>query len=601
MFLFARLIFFIILWEKWCLVMDKCMLEIARHLMENTAAPAILDAYRLALDSMHSIVLLVSIDQKMVYMNQWARKLTGLGLLDYLDKDCLCRLNHQMGRRHEACALHRLEHGESFTYFTWNNDDYECEAAYICDKRGRHIGIVEVIAPAGKDIRRLDLERELLNKIRYDELTHLYNRSYFYERTRWLLDYHPDTSYALVYWNVKRFKIINDVFSNHTGNRVLVNISEKIRRLVRHEGTAGRLSDDKFVFCIPKSHLSFQWFNDNANITLISDTIAYTFKSTFGIYEIEDRTLGIDIMCDRVKLAQLSVTAFDLVNGKPYAVYDQDLRKHMLEEQELISQMALALQEGQFQTYFQPVYDIITGHIISAEALVRWQHPQKGMIPPNKFITLFERNGLISQLDRYVWNEVATVLEEQLAAGEPCVPISINVSRVDFYTTSLLDDLEQIIKAHHIPTDMMRVEVTETAYTDDPERIRQIVQQLKDRGFCVLLDDFGSGYSSFNTLKDIPVDILKLDMKFLSNIDTSQRTALIMSSIIDLASRLGMEIIAEGVETEEQASFLHQIGGKHVQGYLYARPQPLKEFKRLLQAPPHRILTPAGTPGLESI
>ncbi len=219
---------------------------------------------------------------------------------------------------------------------------------------------------------------------------------------------------------------------------------------------------------------------------------AYTFKSTFGIYEITDRALSVAIMCDRVRLAQQTVDETHLVNGRPYAYYDNELREKLLEDQELISQMALALQEGQFKTYFQPVYDTPSGQVIGAEALVRWDHPERGLIPPMKFIPLFEQNGLITQLDRYVWNQSAAFLERRLEAGGRVVPVSVNVSRVDFYMTTLIEVFEDIVASHHIPKDLFRIEITETAYMDDPQRILEIINQLRSRGFTILLDDFAA-------------------------------------------------------------------------------------------------------------
>ncbi len=437
----------------------------------------------------------------------------------------------------------------------------------------------------GQMVSRAELERQLFVLTNIDPLTQLDKQEYFAQRTRTMLETNLETSFVLVYWNVKRFKVINDVFSSDTGNRVLVNISAKLKKLIAKQGTAGRLGDDKFVFCVTQKQLHKKWLLENANITLISDTAAYTFKSTFGIYEITDREVPVSLMCDRAKLAQQSVAEFNLVQGKPYAYYDGNLRQKMLEDQYLLSEMNLALAEGQFKTYLQPVYDIGSGKIVSAEALVRWKHPVHGLIPPAKFINIFEKNGLISQLDSYVWNQVAEEMEKRLQTGQPCVPVSINVSRVDFFTTTLLEELDEIIKRHHLPENMLRVEVTESAYTDDPDRILTIVRELRLKGFSVLLDDFGSGYSSFNTLKDIPIDILKIDMKFLEGFESSDRAGCILETIVAMAKRLHMEVIAEGVETETQARFLYGIGCRHVQGFFYARPVPAAEFNDLLSSP----------------
>ena len=562
--------------------MDKVILEMAQTLCENKEDNKTVETYRKALDIIHAFVIIVSMDKKLIFMNSRICKITGISAADY--KDASCETLRIAERRGDECAFNRLANGESLTYFTRNNEEYECEASYIYNNLGEKIGFIEYILPRNKDVSKADREIELVTKSRYDDLTRLFRRDFFYDRTRWLLDHNPGVSYLMVYWNVKRFRVINDVFSTKTGNMVLINIGEKIKKLIDREGTAARLSDDKFVFCLPKNKLTEEWLRDNATITLISDTAAFTFKSTFGIYEIQDRTVSLDIMCDRAKMAQSSVAEFHLANNKPYARYDKILRKHMMEEQYLLSQMSYALQEEQFKIYFQPVYDIKTKKIVSSEALVRWLHPEKGLIHPDKFIGIFEKNGLITQLDRYIWDKVGAILEKRLKSKKPCVPVSVNVSRVDFFTTTLLDDLAAIIAKHNLPKNMLRVEVTESAYVDDPGRILTIVRELRVRGFTVLLDDFGSGYSSLNTLKDMPLDVLKIDMKFLCDFASSQRAGLILESIITMARRLNMEVIAEGVENDEQADFLLKVGCSKVQGFLYAKPMPEEEFMSKLDA-----------------
>ena len=431
-------------------------------------------------------------------------------------------------------------------------------------------------------VSREELERQLFILTNIDPLTQLDKPDYFAERTRIMLDTHPEQNFILVYWNVKRFKVINDVFSSDTGNRVLVNISAKLKKLIAKQGTAGRLGDDKFVFCVPQKQLHKKWLLESANITLISDTAAYTFKSTFGIYEITDRKVPITLMCDRAKLAQQSVAEFNLVQGKPYAYYDRNLRQQMLEDQYLLSQMNFALAEGQFQTYLQPVYDIGSGKIVSAEALVRWRHPVHGLIPPVKFISLFEKNGLISQLDKYVWNQVAEEMEKRLQTGQTCVPVSINVSRVDFFTTTLLEELDEIIKNHHLPDNLLRVEVTESAYTDDPDRILTIVRELRLKGISVLLDDFGSGYSSLNVLKELSVDVVKLDREFMKFEDKTQKGELVVQSVIKLAKKLSLVTVAEGVEIEPQLDFLRICGCDIIQGYYFSKPVDRDSYKNML-------------------
>jgi len=562
--------------------MEQNLLKLARNLIEKSSNPEILDAYRLALDSIQYFVAIVGGDKRPLYVNQNIRKRFNFSPTDYQSEE---KWHQKLGFRN-GMIFEELAKGNNYIFYSCQNEDYACEASYILSEKGQKIGVLELLTPIGEEMAKLGLEQERLNNRCYDPLTKLFTREYFYERTRQLLDQHPEQKYVLIHWNVQRFKVINDVFGTKTGDRVLVNISEQIMGLVGNEGTFSRMGDDNFVFCLPEKNLTEEWLYKNATITLINDVVAYTFKSTFGIYIIENNTLPVNTMCNRVKMAQESVDLISIVKGRPFAYYDAQMRNRILEEQELSSQVQLALHEKQFEAYFQPIYSITTGKIVSAEALVRWNHPDKGLLTPNVFIPLLERSGLVYQLDCYVWEEVSKFLARQLKEGLPCVPISVNISRVDFYSTTLLEDLQGIVDGNQLPKQYFRVEVTESAYSDDPDKLAMIVNELREMGFEVLLDDFGSGYSSLNTLKDMPVDILKVDMRFLENFDESKRAGNIMASVIRMARWLNMRVVAEGVETVEQIHFLNGVGCDTIQGYFFSKPVPQDAFQKLLAAGP---------------
>lgn len=458
--------------------------------------------------------------------------------------------------------------------------EYVCDAEYLYDEQGERVGIVEVISLLFEVNRDMVEKANLIQyKAKHDYLTKIYNREYFYEKTAELLHDNPAQDYVLVLWNIKRFKVVNEVFGTETGDRVLKNIAAKLTNTFGEDCTYGRLELDNFAFCCPKAKLSLEWLRQNSTLTLISDTEAYSFRAYFGLYEAVDRDLTVRAMFDRAKMALQTVKASD---GNSYAIYDKSLRDGMLEEQELVSQMELALFEKQFAVYYQPIYSISTGKIVAAEALARWIHPTKGVIPPWKFIPLFERNGLITQLDRYIWNETCKMIRQQLEQGEIVVPVSVNVSRVDFYNQHLYEDIVEIVERNEIDRKYLRIEVTESAYADNPQQLINIVGNLRQAGFVVLMDDFGSGYSSLNTLKEIPVDILKIDLKFLEHFETLERVGKIVASIIRMAKWLELEVVAEGVETKEQMEFLKSLGCDKGQGFYYARPQPLAKFKKLL-------------------
>ena len=250
----------------------------------------------------------------------------------------------------------------------------------------------------------------------------------------------------------------------------------------------------------------------------------------------------------------------------------------------LVRDMEGALDNNNFCIFLQPIYDSATNKIKSAEALIRWNHPQRGMISPGVFIPVFEKNGFVTRLDRFAWESACRFLSRQRDNGLDVVPVSVNVSRVNMYDHNFVDYMTSLLGKYDLEPWMLRIEMTETAYVDNPTQMVKILRRLKNAGLTVLMDDFGSGYSSLNMLKNITADVLKLDMKFVQDIETSQRAATIMKSVVNMAHDLGMEVIAEGVETEPQVSFLRDIGCRLIQGYYYARPMAADEFMDKLMA-----------------
>ena len=294
---------------------------------------------------------------------------------------------------------------------------------------------------------------------------------------------------------------------------------------------------------------------------------------------IDDPELPVDSIIDRAALASKTIKGrYD----QHEAWYDAKLRDQLLREQEIVGSMETALAQGQFNIYLQAQFDNATGEIVGAEALVRWMHPEKGMISPGDFIPIFERNGFISKMDEYIWNLTAKTLHERLERGLKAVPVSVNVSRMDVYDPTLSDRIAGIIKRYDIPRELFRLEITESAFVDDPRQLIETVNKLHALGFIIEMDDFGSGYSSLNTLKEVPIDVIKMDMRFISNEGDMERGGVILNSVVRMTKWLGIPVIAEGVETQSQAEFLRSIGCTVVQGFLYARPLPVDEFDALL-------------------
>ena len=260
------------------------------------------------------------------------------------------------------------------------------------------------------------------------------------------------------------------------------------------------------------------------------------------------------------------------------------MRSDIVKEQKLSSEMVEALENGQFEVYYQPQYDYENNSLVGAEALVRWNHPEKGMISPAVFIPMFERNGFITVLDEYVWEKACQDLRKWMDDKEKYIPISVsvNISRIDIYNPNLCKTLKNLVKKYNLNASALKLEITESAYMQSPEQLINVTKDLRANGFIVEMDDFGAGYSSLNILKDVPVDILKLDVNFLSKGEDDSKGGHILSSIIRMAHWLNIPVIAEGVETKEQADYLKSLSCVYMQGYYFSKPLPKNEFEKIL-------------------
>lgn len=422
---------------------------------------------------------------------------------------------------------------------------------------------------------------ELRYLLDHDALTGLYNRSTFCRKTADFLRQNPEGTYNMVQFDIERFKVINELYGNFMGDRILLLIAEGLQKCLKSKGTYGRLEADHFAVCLPAGTEELQQVRDQMEKSLASVKIEQKINPYYGVYTIEDRGMSVDLMCDRANLALRTVKGN---SNRAYAVYNDELHQVVLSEQQLTNSMEEALLQRQFEVYYQPVVDLNTGDVVSAEALVRWNHPEKGMVSPGFFIPFFEHNGFIIKLDAYIREEVCRNMMELRRRGLRNIPVSVNVSRLEFYDPNLCRSIIDLTERYRLEPQMMRLEITESAYTDNPQQLLAAMKELQNYGFQVLMDDFGSGYSSLNMLKDVPVDILKMDMKFLEDQGISGRGPEILASLVRMAKKLGMRTIAEGIETKEQGDFLRSVGCEYGQGYYYARPMPADSFTSLLMA-----------------
>ena len=413
----------------------------------------------------------------------------------------------------------------------------------------------------------------------YDELTGIYNKQAFYAKTKEMLLDNPDKNFDLLRINIERFKVLNDLFGESTGDKLLRYIGKFLKEINLPLCVSGRLYADNFVVCYEAGKGDSRRMINT--LQMVADSFAINNRNilSFGLYRIDDKTLPVSVMCDRANMALWKAKG----NFKnPYCEYDEKMRQQVLKEQKIINAMEMAIQNKEFTLYLQPKYDIEKGTIIGAEALVRWISLENGFISPGDFIPVFENNGFVYEVDKFIWEESCRYLRKWLDEGREVHPISVNVSRIDLYDPKLVQHLVDLREKYQLPSQYLELEITESAYTEDPEQIITITRQLREAGFVILMDDFGTGYSSLNMLKDIQIDVLKLDMGFLKSSDYSAKGGNILTAILKMAESLKMQTIAEGVETKEQVEFLKSIGCKYVQGFYYSKPLPVDEFEKLI-------------------
>ncbi len=374
-----------------------------------------------------------------------------------------------------------------------------------------------------------------VNSVQNDPLTGLYAKEYFYLCAGNVIKNNTDKEYDLLCCDIERFKLVNDLYGTKAGDNLLKYVAEMIRSAVEGYGICGRIGSDVFAFLIEhqESYENSCFIKKVESVNLVNINLEIILR--YGIYCIDDREMPINIACDRASIARNSI------KGKYetyFAYYDDTSRQKLLNEQFITSSMKNALDSGQFQVYFQPKYNLKTENIAGCEALVRWIHPERGIMPPADFIPLFEKNGFITDLDIYIWEQCCKKMRTWLDNGSFIAPISVNVSRADVYNPQLPEILLSMLKKYRLSPKYLHLEITETAYTENPEQLINAVSKLKKLGFIIEMDDFGTGYSSLNMLSDLPIDVLKLDIKFIQSEEKKGNNKSILSFIINLAKWL---------------------------------------------------------------
>ena len=426
-------------------------------------------------------------------------------------------------------------------------------------------------------LRTIELfeDRDIIRWTERDQLTGLYNPEFFYRYAAQFDTYHKAVSADAIVLNINHFHMTNERYGREFGDEVLRRVAEKLLDAV--SGSSGivcrREADTFLIYCPHRS--DYGDILESACVDMGGD---YRVRVRMGVYSEVDRSIDMERRFDRAKQAA------DMVRNsfsRAVGIYDESMHEKELFAEQLLEDFHTAIREKQFAVHFQPKFDVRPAEPVlnSAEALVRWRHPELGMISPGFFIPLFEANGLIRELDSYVWREAAAQIQKWKKTLGRSIPVSVNVSRIDLNDPRLLDTLESIADAADLAHGELLLEITESAYTEDSEKIIGVVKTLREHGFFIEMDDFGTGYSSLNMITALPIDALKLDMQFIRTAFRDRKDTRLIEAVIGLAQSLGLPTIAEGVETAEQMFTLKSMGCDIVQGYYFSRPLPPDEFE----------------------
>ncbi|MBR5229351.1 MAG: EAL domain-containing protein [Firmicutes bacterium] len=428
--------------------------------------------------------------------------------------------------------------------------------------------------------KELQKKAELQRQLWTDHLTGLYNREGFLANAHQMIrDLNGDA--AIIRVNIWHLKQFNELYGMENGDMIISEVSRRLKKLKEHMPIElARFSADKFYLCVPGSDI-----NNLSFVRLIDiPSLSLSVNTTYGVYHVgNDPDAPINVMCDRADLAVASAKP----TADQYVHYysDAENQRHHF-EQMIEHDMEAAIAENQFTIYVQPKYDVTTEVIIGGEVLVRWLHPEHGLLMPYSFIELFERNGFIRKMDYCVWEKCCQYLSQLKDAGVPLIPMAVNMSRIHFYSHESIRKLKELLDKYGLEPANIDLEITESMCAESPDMLFDQCRQLREMGFRIAMDDFGSGYSSLSVLKEMPIDTLKMDLRFLSyddSADQADRGHRILRSTIEMAHDIGLDVVVEGLETREQRDFIREIGNCGAQGYYYAKPMCTDDFTELLK------------------
>lgn len=534
---------------------------VPNELIENTLSLIIKD--------MNSGIVCFDIHGRCIYCNDILRELYGIGH-DYeeMKKEYRKWIQSIEENRKDSMKMETsiYQNGEKKYYEIVYKRTYDDKQNQVCD--------YFIFNDRTEDVVSLEHEKY---RASHDTLTGLLNKEQFYIETAKLIKENRDVKYCLVCSNIKDFKFVNELFGIEKGNEILKKQAEYMKNFIGEDSLAARLHADRFAMCMPRIRFDEDLINEA--ITGIQEAFknsSFHMHIFVGVYDIHDVEERVSIMCDKANLASETIKN---EYKSSVAYYTEHLLEKSIEERKIIGEFDRALDNEEFVMFLQPQVDV-SGKPFGSEALVRWQHPDKGLLAPGVFIDVLEKTGFVYRLDRYMWDKAVKQLAEWKKRGINDYHISVNISTKDFYLIDVYETFVGLVEKYDIDPKLLKLEITETALMSDFNKNMVIIKRLQKYGFDIEIDDFGSGYSSLNMLKDISADVLKIDMGFLRASENEVKGQDILESIIGLANKLGMRVITEGVEKKTQVDMLYDMGCKMFQGYYFSKPIPVDEFEK---------------------
>ena len=438
----------------------------------------------------------------------------------------------------------------------------------------------EIILARVERIIELSEGRQLISAAEYDPLTLLYSRNFFFEYANRIHQYHPEWKMDAIVMNIEHFHLVNELNGREFGDNVLRVLGNEIRDfLAETQGIASRFEADRFdIFCLHQENYPALLKRFQVKVNALSRSA--NIRLRMGVNPWRENVDPV-LLFDRARVA-CSMVRGDFKSH--LMIYDEDMRMREMHNQRLMNDLRRAVENRELRVFYQPKYNVQCDppRLSSAEALIRWNHPELGMISPASFIPLFEGNGQINIVDQYVWKEAARQIAEWREKFGITIPISVNLSRVDVFDPDLEARLHRLVAENALDARMLKLEITESAYTDNANQMIELINRLRSFGFEIEMDDFGSGYSSLNMLSCMPIDVLKMDMAFVRNIEHSEKDFRLVELVLDIARYLKVPVVAEGVETQGQLDMLRKAGCSLVQGYYFSRPLPPEAFEKLI-------------------